>query len=344
MSKIAPKIILVNRIHTTANNHFSHQEVERLALSILDGGGLINPLIVTRRGYENYDLIDGELQYFAAKLAVEKDPVRGESIDAYIIEGDNAEAMQQQINILRQPNSATAEITISMRQLENMIELKTQPLLNKINCLEHELLDALKRIEEKLKSKSTAQSQSKKEKAKIAVATEPGPLPAWIDHLNCISAEDFAALVTKHKKGRNINSAKQQTLLKDRPFQQAADLNKISPTIIQHLQEIFQDARFEHHSPPQAQSTDAVPEDVSSALPTQSITTASDATESDPILERINTENAKELAFKLTRANIAKPVIEAILEQRPFASRQEIRKIKRLSDSNFQKIIDLMAY
>ena len=150
MAKIAPKIISINRVHTKNTNLLPDEVLTKLASLILDGGGLINPLIVKRRGYEDYDLVDGDLQYFAAKRAAQIDPIHGESIDAYIIEEDNADVIQQQMGIFRSSSAPTPSpdiVTLSMRQLEKAIESATQPLLEKINSLEEMKNSLIKRME-----------------------------------------------------------------------------------------------------------------------------------------------------------------------------------------------------
>lgn len=102
MHKITPKIVLVEAIHTNMEESFPPEVIEEAAHCILEGEGIINPLIVKRRGYlDEYDLVDGTLQYYAAKRAAEIDIGRGERIDAYIMERDNAHIIEAQIHLFR---------------------------------------------------------------------------------------------------------------------------------------------------------------------------------------------------------------------------------------------------
>ncbi len=151
MLKVAPKIILFKSIDTNIENTFSKDEIEQAARSILEGGGVINPLVVKRKGIERYDLVNGEFEYFSAKRAKEIDPIKGESIDAYIIEEDNAHVLEQQIKLFRHhaphikpetENGASSKasnessVNVSMIELQNMFSTLLQPLVEKIDQIQ----------------------------------------------------------------------------------------------------------------------------------------------------------------------------------------------------------------
>ncbi|WP_006787873.1 hypothetical protein [Thiorhodospira sibirica] len=165
MLKVAPKIILFKSIDTNIENTFSKDEIEQAARSILEGGGVINPLVVKRKGIERYDLVNGEFEYFSAKRAKEIDPIKGESIDAYIIEEDNAHVIEQQIKLFRHhaphikpetENGASpkafkeSSVNVSMRELQNMFSTLLQPLVEKIDQIQKILQNNTNSIEAKI--------------------------------------------------------------------------------------------------------------------------------------------------------------------------------------------------
>ena len=66
-------------------SEFSEAKIEQLADLILQGGGVIRPLVLRQTGIDNYTVLDGHLEYYAAVRAREKDARRGEMVNAFII-------------------------------------------------------------------------------------------------------------------------------------------------------------------------------------------------------------------------------------------------------------------
>jgi hypothetical protein len=97
MKLLSPSIVLVKHIHCDiSRDKFSEELIEECAPLILELGGVISPPIL-KRDRENpfsYAVVDGHLAYYAAVRAKELDLIRGESINAYIIEPeDNHESI-----------------------------------------------------------------------------------------------------------------------------------------------------------------------------------------------------------------------------------------------------------
>lgn len=90
---------------------FSGAMIERLADSILENGGLVRPLVLRQKGPGKYEVADGHMEYWAAVRARKKDPRRGETINAFVVEQKSAEAAARQLSIvsgLKQDVSAPA--------------------------------------------------------------------------------------------------------------------------------------------------------------------------------------------------------------------------------------------
>ncbi len=127
--------------------------VNRLANIILESGGIVNPLFVKKLGFDSYELIYGEIEYYAAVKASEIDPKKGEMIAAFVIEDEQQELIRQQIKFLRKSllneddtiqtvctandnynklNSVHKDINQIHEKLESLMEINTAKGLKKL--------------------------------------------------------------------------------------------------------------------------------------------------------------------------------------------------------------------
>jgi hypothetical protein len=98
----------VKEIRTHLNrSNFSEAEIEKLADLILAGDGLSRPLILRRLGVEEYNLVAGELEYFAAVRAREKEPQKAEMVNAILVSGEEETTIEEQIKLL----NTSAQVT-----------------------------------------------------------------------------------------------------------------------------------------------------------------------------------------------------------------------------------------
>ncbi|MDJ0729993.1 MAG: chromosome partitioning protein ParB [Crocosphaera sp.] len=79
----------------------NEKKIDRLANLILDSEGIINPIFVKKIGSNSYELVYGEIEYYAMTKVANIDPEKGETIAAFIIEDAQKELMKQQIDFLR---------------------------------------------------------------------------------------------------------------------------------------------------------------------------------------------------------------------------------------------------
>ncbi|WP_445173128.1 ParB N-terminal domain-containing protein [Microcoleus sp.] len=102
MKKLFPSLVAVKRITSAVpRSNFAEADLDKLARLILESGGLINPIIVRRNGMDAYEIVDGDFEYYAAARAKEIEPLKGETIGAFILEEENEELLLEQLEILR---------------------------------------------------------------------------------------------------------------------------------------------------------------------------------------------------------------------------------------------------
>ena len=94
---------------------FDKTKVKELADSILESDGLLKPLVLKATGPESFEVIDGYLEYWAAVRAREKDPRKGEMVNAFVISPKDEEIVVKQLHALQ----SQAEISSSAPVIES---------------------------------------------------------------------------------------------------------------------------------------------------------------------------------------------------------------------------------
>jgi hypothetical protein len=98
---------------TKPKSKFKPAQIEKLADAILATDGLISPLILSQTGSENgvgrYTIIEGDLAYYAALRAKEKDLHKAEMVNAFVIPADCQSAAIAQLTLLAQTKSKVVE-------------------------------------------------------------------------------------------------------------------------------------------------------------------------------------------------------------------------------------------
>lgn len=80
---------------------FSDDDIEQMADAMLAAYGTVKPAILKETAIEEYEVVDGDLQYYAQKRAKEKNPRRGEFLPTILMTDDNKGAVTQQIKLSR---------------------------------------------------------------------------------------------------------------------------------------------------------------------------------------------------------------------------------------------------
>lgn len=81
-------------------SHYSADKIDALATNYLECGGNINPIIVQRIGLDEYRVIEGNLELYAAQKAKEQDKFF-EMIRAIILDTKSEQLINEQVNLLR---------------------------------------------------------------------------------------------------------------------------------------------------------------------------------------------------------------------------------------------------
>ncbi len=102
---------MVEDIHPSLpRSEFSETDLNEAAQLILKMGGIITPPILLQTGLDSYTIVDGTFEYYAALKAEEIEPLRGETINAYVIESEQEKtAYEKQIKLFRHRCSTTPE-------------------------------------------------------------------------------------------------------------------------------------------------------------------------------------------------------------------------------------------
>ncbi|MBK1989587.1 hypothetical protein A0J48_018950 [Sphaerospermopsis aphanizomenoides BCCUSP55] len=82
-------------------SEFDEADLDILADSILESGGILKPLLLKKIGFEKYEVIGGHFEYYAAVRAREKNPNRGEIVNAFIIPAEKDDAVLNQVAFLK---------------------------------------------------------------------------------------------------------------------------------------------------------------------------------------------------------------------------------------------------
>ncbi len=150
MKKISPSIVMVEDISSSLPRAtFSETDLDEAAQLILKMEGTITPLILQKTGIDSYTVIEGDFEYYAALKAEELDPMKGETINAYVVESKkDLPFYEQQIEVFRKQSAGTPqpikptvesgkEPAISIPNQVSPVNL--QPILNAIGDLSNQV-------------------------------------------------------------------------------------------------------------------------------------------------------------------------------------------------------------
>ena len=85
---------------------FKVEELEQIAQSIIAAGGLLSPLLLKQTGPESYEVLAGDLEYYAAVRAQEISSNEEEMVNAFIVPDNLVEDAVEQFKIIHK-SSAT---------------------------------------------------------------------------------------------------------------------------------------------------------------------------------------------------------------------------------------------
>lgn len=142
----APSLVAVRKITSSVpRSHFDPGAIDEAANLILSLGALLDPLIVRRIDLESFELLDGHFAYYAAVRARELDPLKGETVLAFIADETSQGAIARQADLLR---SAGQKIN----QCETPVPISHEPseLGNRFSHFERRLEQMMNGLEQKV--------------------------------------------------------------------------------------------------------------------------------------------------------------------------------------------------
>lgn len=148
--KLPTSLVAVKKISSNvARSSFPTEEIEKAARLIIDVEGTINPIILRRTSLESYEVINGHFEYYAAVRAREISPLKGEMIQAIILEPENEDTLLEQVNLFREapapispPNGNGSDLESRFSNLEKIFQLQFEEL-RKDNRILKQSIDAV---------------------------------------------------------------------------------------------------------------------------------------------------------------------------------------------------------
>jgi len=354
MKKLFAAIVLVKDIYCdVARQQFSEEKLDIAARLILNIKGIISPIIVSRVGVENYQVIHGNFEYHAAMRAREIDPIRGESIDAYIVNAETEETIQKQIQVFRghqQPPEPTMNNSSSESHLESLLKSCLQPVMDRLTAIENRLSiqdvpveipakpveQAVQQEDVPIDSEAETPSQEietplseNQQEAIEKVVSEPihakendaleipELIPAYLQLINELPWDVLAEKL----KQLQINKSITKAILENRPFKSEKALSSVkgvADKTIEKLQKLQDDI-----SEPTTVETKPNKQAVPPPVQAESSTT-------DAFLSKLNQMDKIELFFKVKRAtNLNGNKINQLIDNRPYRALSDIKTVNK---------------
>jgi hypothetical protein len=171
--------------------------LENLANLIIEMGGLIRPAILkkadNKKVDERYNIISGDLEYYASVIANKKVPDI-EMINAFVVDKEAENIALQQMQLLSPDKIIDNPLGLRMSNLEKRLETQLQ-------AIREEYQKEIKRLEEK-----------------IIISPPPPPSKSILELLNTCDANQL--------KKAGINRTVTANFLKEKPFVSLNDITE----------------------------------------------------------------------------------------------------------------------
>jgi DNA uptake protein ComE-like DNA-binding protein len=139
------RIDLDNISSSEALSSFDQNKLENLANLIIYMGGIVCPITLKQTGFEQYEILNGNLEYYASRIARERNSSI-ETISSIVINHEYEDNAKQQIQLL------LSELNAPKPDIENHPDIEkclTEFRLNITNELQA-MREEIKRLEEKI--------------------------------------------------------------------------------------------------------------------------------------------------------------------------------------------------
>jgi hypothetical protein len=142
-------IDLQDVVATKERSYFPETDLQNLANLIVAMKGLIRPVILKKIGFERFQIIEGNLEYYACLIAKEKE-LSLETINAFVVDKEAENIASQQMQLL----SAAPAIITTPEEIYNSLELRMSNLEKlletELQAIREEYQKEIKRLEEKI--------------------------------------------------------------------------------------------------------------------------------------------------------------------------------------------------
>ena len=142
-------IDLQDVVATKERSYFPETDLHNLANLIVAMKGLMRPVILKKIGFERFQIIEGNLEYYACLIAKEKERSL-ETINAFVVdkEAENIALQQMQLlspfpGLITTPEKIDNPLELRMSNLEKRLETQLQ-------AIREEYQKEIKRLEEKI--------------------------------------------------------------------------------------------------------------------------------------------------------------------------------------------------
>ncbi|HCV32409.1 MAG TPA: hypothetical protein DGO89_20980 [Microcoleaceae bacterium UBA9251] len=227
MKKLLLSLVLVKKITSTVpRSNFADRDLDKLARLILDSGGLINPIIVRRNGMDAYEIVDGDFEYYAAARAKEIEPLKGETIGAFILEEENEKLLLEQLEIHRKTaiteNQSVTVVPQQSSSFEQRLTNIETRLENRINELKAEytrekqaLIERVKEVESRIpKPVPLLEALNTQDPSKLAINLKNAGITSQTMRDNIITQRDLEPFTSFENVVKRIKGLGDKTMIK----------------------------------------------------------------------------------------------------------------------------------
>jgi DNA uptake protein ComE-like DNA-binding protein len=145
--KLQTNLVAVKKIDSSVDrSSFSIKTIEKAANLILEVEGTIEPIILRRTSLESYEVIDGHFAYYAAVRAREISPMKGEMIQAIIVQPEQEKALLEQVDLFRKDLGNNNEFKDRFADLEKVFRSQFEELRKDNRNLERSLAEMTSKV------------------------------------------------------------------------------------------------------------------------------------------------------------------------------------------------------
>ena len=200
------RIDLDNISSSEALSSFEQNKLENLANLIIDMGGIVCPITLKQTGFEQYEILNGNLEYYASRIARERNSSI-ETISSIVINHEYEDNAKQQIQLLRPELNAPKPDIDNHPDIEKCLSEFRLSITNELQAMREEI----KRLEEKIIISPPPASPP----------ASPPPSPPSKSILELLNSCDANQL-----KKAGINRTVTANFLKEKPFVSLNDITE----------------------------------------------------------------------------------------------------------------------